>query len=123
MSELIKFVEAEYKEVRASYPSFKAGDTINVHVRIKEGNKERIQQFQGTVIQRKNVNSNGETFTVRKISNGIGVERIFPILSPSIEKIELLREGKVRRARLFYLRGRQGKSARIKEKIRVRKDS
>ncbi|MCH7402493.1 50S ribosomal protein L19 [Belliella kenyensis] len=123
MSELIKFVEAEYKEVRASYPSFKAGDTINVHVRIKEGNKERIQQFQGTVIQRKNVNSNGETFTVRKVSNGIGVERIFPILSPSIEKIELLREGKVRRARLFYLRGRQGKSARIKEKIRVRKDS
>jgi large subunit ribosomal protein L19 len=121
MSELIKFVEAEYSEVRSSFPSFKAGDTINVHVRIKEGNKERIQQFQGTVIQRKNVNTNGETFTVRKISNGIGVERIFPILSPSIEKIELLREGKVRRARLFYLRGRQGKAARIKEKIRVRK--
>jgi len=123
MSELLKFVEAEYKEVRAKFPSFKAGDTINVYVKITEGNKERIQQFQGTVIQRKNPNSNGETFTVRKVSNGVGVERIFPILSPSIEKIELVREGKVRRARLFYLRGRQGKSARIKEKIRSRKDA
>ena len=123
MSELIKFVEAEFKELRASFPSFKAGDTINVHVKIKEGNKERVQQFQGTVIQRKNVNTNGETFTVRKISNGIGVERIFPILSPSIEKIELLREGRVRRARLFYLRGRQGKAAKIREKIRTRKDA
>jgi len=118
MSDLIKFVEAEYSGARTKFPSFKAGDTINVHVRIREGNKERIQQFQGTVIQRKNPNSNGETFTVRKISNGVGVERIFPILSPSIEKIELLREGKVRRARLFYLRGRQGKSAKIKERIR-----
>jgi large subunit ribosomal protein L19 len=122
MSELlIKFVEQEYKDVRSKFPSFKAGDTINVHVKITEGTKERIQQFQGTVIQRKNVNTNGETFTVRKISNGIGVERIFPIISPSIEKIEVLREGKVRRARLFYLRGRHGKSARIKEKIRVKK--
>ncbi|EOZ96471.1 LSU ribosomal protein L19p [Indibacter alkaliphilus LW1] len=121
MSDLIKFVEAEFSEARKKFPSFKAGDTINVHVRITEGNKERVQQFQGTVIQRKNPNSNGETFTVRKISNGIGVERIFPILSPSIEKIELLREGKVRRARLFYLRGRQGKAAKIKEKIRHRK--
>jgi len=122
MSELlIKFVEQEYKDVRSKFPSFKAGDTINVHVKITEGTKERIQQFQGTVIQRKNVNTNGETFTVRKISNGIGVERIFPIISPSIDKIEVLREGKVRRARLFYLRGRHGKSAKIKEKIRVKK--
>jgi len=120
MSDLMKIVEAEYSEARAKFPSFKAGDTINVHVRIKEGNKERIQQFQGTVIQRKNPNSNGETFTVRKISNGIGVERIFPIISPAIEQIDLVREGKVRRARLFYLRGRQGKAARIKEKIRAR---
>ncbi|GGZ18565.1 50S ribosomal protein L19 [Echinicola pacifica] len=120
MSELLKIVEEEYKDIRATFPSFKAGDTINVHVRIKEGNKERVQQFQGTVIQRKNVNSNGETFTVRKISSGIGVERIFPILSPSIEKIELLRRGKVRRARLYYLRGRQGKAAKVKEKIAVR---
>ncbi|MCC5937332.1 MAG: 50S ribosomal protein L19 [Lunatimonas sp.] len=121
MSELLKIVEEEYKDVRSKFPSFKAGDTINVHVKITEGNKERIQQFQGTVIQRKNPNSNGETFTVRKVSNGVGVERIFPIISPAIDKIELLREGKVRRARLFYLRGRQGKSAKIKEKIRVRK--
>ncbi|WP_209330978.1 50S ribosomal protein L19 [Lunatimonas salinarum] len=121
MSELLKIVEEEYKDARSKFPSFKAGDTINVHVKITEGNKERIQQFQGTVIQRKNPNSNGETFTVRKVSNGVGVERIFPIISPAIEKIELLREGKVRRARLFYLRGRQGKSAKIKEKIRVRK--
>ena len=121
MSELlIKFVEQEYKDVRSKFPSFKAGDTINVHVKITEGAKERVQQFQVTVIQRKNINTNGETFTVRKISNGIGVERIFPIISPSIEKIEVLREGKVRRARLYYLRGRQGKAARIKEKIRPR---
>ena len=84
MSDLIKFVEEEYKETRAKLPQFGAGDTVNVHVKIKEGNKERIQQFQGTVIQRKNSGSNGETFTVRKISNGIGVERIFPVLSPSI---------------------------------------
>ena len=121
MSELIKFVEEDYKDVRSKFPSFKAGDTINVHVKITEGNKERVQQFQGTVIQRKNPNTNGETFTVRKISNGIGVERIFPIIGPSIEKIELLREGKVRRARLFYLRGRHGKAAKIREKIRARK--
>lgn len=121
MSELLKFVEEEYAVARTKFPSFKAGDTINVHVRITEGNKERIQQFQGTVIQRRNPSSNGETFTVRKISNGIGVERIFPILSPSIEKIEVMREGKVRRARLFYLRGRHGRSAKIKEKIRARK--
>ena len=117
MSELIKFIEKEYQEQRNNFPSFKAGDTINVHVKIKEGNKERIQQFQGTVIQRKNAGTNGETFTVRKVSNGVGVERIFPIVSPNIDKIELLRQGKVRRARLYYLRGRQGKAARIKEKL------
>lgn len=117
MSELIKFIEEEYQEQRTNTPSFKAGDTINVHVKIREGNKERIQQFQGTVIQRKHAGTNGETFTVRKISNGIGVERIFPLVSPNIDKIEVLRRGKVRRARLFYLRGRQGKAARIKEKL------
>lgn len=117
MSDLIKLVEAEFAAKRADIPAFKAGDTINVHVKISEGNKERIQQFQGTVIQRKNPNTNGETFTVRKVSNGVGIERIFPLLSPSIEKIEVLRRGSVRRARLFYLRGRQGKAARIKEKI------
>lgn len=117
MSELIKLVEQEYAEKRNSLPQFKAGDSVNVHVKIREGNKERVQQFQGTVIQRKNSNSNGETFTVRKISNGVGVERIFPLLSPNIDKIEVIRRGKVRRARLFYLRGRQGKAARIKEKL------
>jgi large subunit ribosomal protein L19 len=115
MSELIKLVEAENATRRAVHPEFKAGDTINVHVKIREGNKERIQVFQGTVIQRRNPSSAGETFTVRKVSNGIGVERIFPILSPNIDKIEVLRKGKVRRARLFYLRGKQGKAARIKE--------
>jgi large subunit ribosomal protein L19 len=116
MSDLLKFVEQESAEKRTNIPSFKAGDTINVHVKIKEGNKERIQQFQGTVIQRRHPNTNGETFTVRKISNGIGVERIFPLLSPNIEKIEVVRRGVVRRARLFYLRSLQGKAARIKEK-------
>lgn len=116
MSELLKLIEAEYSEKRASLPAFKAGDTVNVHVKIKEGNKERIQQFQGIVIQRKSPNTNGETFTVRKISNGVGVERIFPILSPSIDKIEVLKRGAVRRARLFYLRGTSGKAAKVKEK-------
>lgn len=117
MSELIKLIEQEYAEKRSEMPQFKAGDSVNVHVKIREGNKERIQQFQGTVIQRKNPNTNGETFTVRKISNGVGVERIFPLLSPNIDKVEVIRRGKVRRARLFYLRGRQGKAARIKEKL------
>ena len=107
----------ENKELIKSFPDFSAGDTINVHVKIREGNKERIQQFQGTVIQRKNVGSNGETFTVRKISDSIAVEKIIPIFSPSIEKIEVLRRCKVRRARIFYLRKRKGKSAKIKEKI------
>ncbi len=117
MSDLIKLVEQEYAESRSKFPDFKAGDTVNVHVKIREGGKERVQQFRGTVIQRKNPNTNGETFTVRKVSNGIGIERIFPIISPNLDKIELIRKGKVRRARLFYLRGRQGKAARIKEKI------
>ena len=117
MSDLIKLVEQENGKRRAKLPEFSSGDTVNVHVKIKEGNKERVQQFQGTVIQRKNLGTNGETFTVRKISGGIGVERIFPLLSPNIDKIEVLRKGKVRRARLYYLRGRQGKAARIKEKI------
>ena len=117
MSDLIKLVESEYAETKSKYPDFKAGDTVNVYVKIREGNKERVQLFRGTVIQRKNRNTNGETFTVRKISNGVGVERIFPIISPNIDSIELVRKGKVRKARLFYLRGKQGKAARIKEKI------
>jgi len=118
MSDQIKELEQEIiRERKLQFPEFKAGDTVNVHVKIREGNKERIQQFQGTVIQRRHSNTNGETFTVRKVSNGIGVERIFPILSPSIDKIELIRKGHVRRARLFYLRGKQGKAAKVKEKI------
>ena len=115
MSDLIKLVEAENSARRAQHPEFAAGDTVNVHVKIREGNKERIQVFQGLVIQRKNSGA-GESFTVRKISNGIGVERIFPILSPNLDKIDVLRRGKVRRARLFYMRGKQGKAARVKEK-------
>ncbi len=114
-TELLNIVAAEYSETRKNIPAFKAGDTVNVHVRITEGNKERIQQYQGVVLQRRNENSLGETFTVRKISGGVAVERIFPLLSPSIEKIELIRRGVVRRARLFYLRDKKGKGAKIKE--------
>lgn len=116
MADLIKLVEQEFAKKRESFPGFKPGDTINVHVKIKEGTKERVQQFQGTVIQRRG-EGNGETFTVRKVSNGVGVERIFPIVSPSIDKIEVLKHGKVRRAKLYYMKGRHGKAARIKEKI------
>ena len=117
MADLIKAVEQEFSNIRESMPDFKPGDTINVHVKIKEGNKERVQQFQGTVIQRRGKGTNGESFTVRKISNGVGVERIFPIVSPAIDKIELVKQGRVRRAKLYYMKGRHGKSARIKEKI------
>lgn len=117
MADLIKFVEQELASKRGNFPAFKAGDTVNVHVKISEGNKERVQQFQGVVLYRRGTGSNGESFSVRKVSNGVGVERIFPILSPSIEKIEFIKAGKVRRAKLYFLKGRQGKSARIKEKI------
>ena len=117
-NELINLVQEEYKEARANRPQFNVGDTVNVHVKIKEGAKERVQQFQGTVLQKKNPSTNGESFTVRKLSQGIAVERIFPMISPSIEKIEVVRYGKVRRARLFYLRDRMGKTARVKEKRR-----
>ncbi len=119
MSQLLKIVEADFNAKRKDIPDFSSGDTVNVHVKIKEGNKERIQNFQGVVIQRKNPNTNGESFTVRKISGGIAVERIFPLLSPSVDKIELVRKGAVRRARIFYIRDKQGKSARIKENKRV----
>ncbi len=115
--EILQIISGDNKAIRASFPKFGPGDTVNVHYKIKEGAKERIQQFQGTVIQIKNSGSNGESFTVRKVSGGIAVERIFPFLTPNLDKIELLRRGKVRRARLFYLRDRKGKSARIKEKI------
>jgi len=114
---LMQAVDAELAPKRTDIPEFRAGDTVNVHVKIKEGNKERIQQFQGVVIQRKNTNTVNETFTVRKVSNGVGVERIFPILSPMVDKIELVRRGKVRRSRIYYLRGKMGKAARIKERV------
>lgn len=111
--ELIKKVEAAY--LKTDLPAFKAGDRVTVHYKIREGSKERIQLFQGDVIQRRNSGVN-ETFTVRKISNGTGVERIFPLHSPNIDKIEVNRRGKVRRARIFYLRELTGKKARIKER-------
>ncbi len=101
--------------VTNEFPKFIAGDTVTVHYKIKEGNKERIQQFRGVVIQRSG-SKHTETFTVRKMSGNIGVERIFPIASPFIEKIELNKHGKVRRAKIFYLRKLTGKKARIKEK-------
>ncbi|MCG8340079.1 MAG: 50S ribosomal protein L19 [Cytophagales bacterium] len=112
----MKFFETEYSKQRNSFSHFNAGDTVNVHVKIKEGNKERIQQFQGVVIRRRGEGTNGETFTVRKVSNGVGVERIFPLCSPSIANIEVKQRGAVRRAKLYYLRNKQGKAAKIKEK-------
>jgi large subunit ribosomal protein L19 len=105
----------EKEQMRLDIPDFKAGDTIKVHARIKEGDKERIQVFQGAVIRRRK-GTTGATFTVRKISYGIGVERIFPLHSPSIDKIEIVSRGKVRQGRLYYLRKLRGKAARIKEK-------
>ena len=117
MPDFIKIVEQELAAKRPGITNFKAGDTINVHVKISEGNKERVQQFQGVVIYRRGKNTNGETFSVRKVSNGVGVERIFPLLSPSVDKIDFIKAGKVRRAKLYYMKGRQGKAARIKEKL------
>ena len=112
--DLIKVAEEEFA-VNNEYPQFKAGDTITVHYKIKEGDKERIQMFRGVVIQRKGENSS-ETFTIRKMSGSIGVERILPLNSPFIEKIEVNKHGRVRRARIYYLRELTGKKARIKEK-------
>jgi large subunit ribosomal protein L19 len=112
--EAIKLVESEHTQGK-SFPAFNSGDTVNVYYKIKEGSKERIQQYQGVVIQRRNAGLSA-TFTVRKISNGVGVERIFPLYSQNIDKIELISRGKVRRARLFYLRDLKGKKAKIKER-------
>jgi len=112
-AETIKFVEESFITL-TEVPAFKAGDTITVHYKIREGNKERTQNFQGVVLQRSGKGVN-KTFTVRKISGNIGVERIFPISSPFIEKIEVNKKGVVRRARIFYLRELRGKKARIKE--------
>lgn len=105
----------ENEQMRADMPDFKAGDTVKVHARIREGEKERIQVFQGVVI-RKRKGRTGSTFTVRKVSYGVGVERIFPFHSPAIDRIEIVSRGKVRRGRLYYLRKLRGKAARIKEK-------
>ena len=112
--DLVKFVE-EQVIAKNEFPVFKSGGTVSVHYKIREGNKERIQIYQGVVLQRNSVGAN-ETFTVRKMSNGVGVERIFPINSPNIAKIEVNSHGKVRRAKLFYLRELTGKAARIKSK-------
>lgn len=112
--DLVKFVE-EQAVAKKEVPSFKAGDTVSVHYKIREGNKERIQIYQGVVIQRNSTGVN-ETFTVRKVSNGVGVERIFPINSPNIDKIDVNSHGKVRRSKLYYLRALTGKAARIKSK-------
>ncbi len=105
----------EREQMRLDLPAFTPGDTIRVHTRIKEGDKERIQIFQGVVI-RKRKGGLGATFTVRKVSYGVGVERIFPLHSPNIDRIEVITRGKVRRARLYYMRKLRGKAARIKEK-------
>jgi large subunit ribosomal protein L19 len=114
-TDLMTIVEAT--QFRDDIPEFIPGDTVNVHVRVIEGDKERIQQFQGVVIAFKGSGAR-RTFMVRKVSNGVGVERIFPLFSPKLAKIEVVRQGRVRRAKLYYLRYRRGKAARIKERIR-----
>lgn len=111
-----RIAQIEKSFVRDDYPEFSSGDTLRVHVKIIEGDKERIQVFQGTVISRRG-SGTGATFTVRKTSSGIGVERVFPLCSPNIAKIERVRSGSVRRKKLYYLRELTGKSARIKEQF------
>ncbi len=110
---LTKFINKHARA--AAHPEFRTGDTIRVHVRIREGDKERLQAFEGTVIARKNTGM-GETITVRKVSFGQGVERIFPLHAPVIDHIDLVRTGRVRRAKLYYLRGLRGKAARLRER-------
>ena len=113
--DLIKVAQQSFAVEQKDFPQFKAGDTVTVTYKIKEGDKERLQNFRGVVIQKKGTGMT-QTFTVRKISSGVGVERIFPLFSPFIEKITLDKVGKVRRARIYYLRNLTGKKARIKEK-------
>ena len=105
----------EQQELRKELPPFRVGDTVRVHAKIKEGEKERIQIFEGVVIRRRG-GSRAETFTVRKVSNGVGVERTFPLHTPTVQKIEVVKKGDVRRAKLYYLRDRKGKAAKIREK-------
>jgi len=116
MEDLVKFVQDEFVS-KNEFPQFQAGDTITVYYEIREGDKKRTQYFKGTVIQRKGSGAS-ETFTIRKMSGTVGVERIFPINLPAIQKIEVNKHGRVRRARIFYFRGLTGKKARIKEKRR-----
>ena len=115
MNEIIKNIEAA--QLKANVGNFSVGDTVKVYAKIKEGNRERVQVFEGVVLKRQG-GSSRETFTVRKNSNGIGVEKTWPLHSPSIEKVEVVRHGKVRRAKLNYLRGRVGKAAKVKELVK-----
>ena len=115
MNDIIREIEAE--QLKETVSEFNVGDTVKVYGKIKEGNRERIQVFEGTVLKRQG-GSNRETFTVRKNSNGVGVEKTWPLHSPSIDKIEVVRRGKVRRAKLNYLRGRIGKKAKVKELVK-----
>ncbi|WP_315114902.1 50S ribosomal protein L19 [uncultured Clostridium sp.] len=115
MLEVIKAIEAE--QIRTDLPKFNVGDTVKVHVRIKEGTRERVQIFEGVVLKRQNGGLR-ETFTVRRVASGVGVERTFPVNAPTVEKLEVVRRGKVRRAKLFYLRDRVGKAAKVKELLK-----
>ncbi len=115
MNDIIREIEAS--QIKESVADFRVGDTVKVSAKIKEGNRERVQVFEGTVIKRQG-GSNRETFTVRKISNGVGVEKTWPLHSPLVESIEVVRHGKARRAKLFYLRDRVGKAAKVKEIVR-----
>ncbi|MGO5051328.1 50S ribosomal protein L19 [Lachnospiraceae bacterium LCP25S3_G4] len=115
MNDIIKKIEAE--QLKAEVPEFNVGDTVKVYAKIKEGARERIQVFEGTVLKKQG-GSTRATFTVRKNSNGIGVEKTWPLHSPNVEKVEVVRKGKVRRAKLNYLRGRVGKRAKVKELVR-----
>ena len=115
MNDIIKNIEAE--QLKESVPEFRVGDTVKVYNKIKEGNRERIQIFEGTVIKRQNGGAR-ETFSVRKNSNGIGVEKTWPLHSPSVANVEVVRRGKVRRAKLYYLRDRVGKAAKVKELVK-----
>ncbi len=115
MNDIIKNIEAA--QLKAEVADFNVGDTVRVHAKVKEGNRERIQIFEGTVLKRQNGGAR-ETFTVRKASNGVGVEKTWPVHSPIVEKIEVIRRGKVRRAKLNYLRDRVGKKAKVKELVR-----
>ena len=115
MQELIKNIEDA--QLKAEVPEFHVGDTVKVYAKVKEGNRERTQVFEGTVLKRQNGGIK-ETFTVRKNSNGIGVEKTWPVHSPIVEKVEIVRLGKVRRAKLYYLRDRVGKAAKVKEKVK-----